>query len=171
MPKGFQSKPNMPSMPKSRRRVGLDFYEWVAFVLWFFCLGGILAFRGLTSWGPLDWGTDTALLISNLFGAGLVIDSIILFRFDKIAVSRAKDKFSSAQEKYEYDLKDYEHLRGKWIELETVRLENQMSLSSANMSNKGSYIVASASQVGIQPSSEDTTASEIEEISTSDETN
>jgi hypothetical protein len=146
----------------------------VAFLFWFVFGAAAILFIG---WGGDDTTPAIGLsdnnrsVIIGILALLFIIDSIILFRFDKIAVSRAKDKFSRAQEKYEYDLKDYEHLRGKWIELETVRLENQMSLSSANMSNKGSYIVASASEVGIQPSSEDTTASEIEEISTSDETN
>ena len=71
-----------------------------------------------------------------------MINSIVLLKFDSIAVSMEKESF-------EYAMKEYELLRSKWLSVEAGKVESKES-EAMNIQNK--VILADESTLGkIQP--------------------
>ena len=128
MASGYSKKPNPPS---HKRRYPLDFYEFVFFIIFtiFFTLT-----LGLISklWIFEDINPDDEIIgIATMTWAlgGLIICGVVLTLFDLAAVKRQKNKF-------EFELKEYEMLRIKWLELEAKNLENN------TLSNNNTFFIA-----------------------------
>jgi len=127
MASGYSKKPNPPS---HKRRYPLDFYEFVFFIIFtvFFCLTlGLIS--KLWIFGDIN-PNDEIIGIATMSWAlsGLIICGIVLGLFDRAAVKRQKNKF-------EFELKEYEMLRVKWLELEARNLEN-------NTLNNNAFFIA-----------------------------
>ncbi len=109
----------MQNKPKRRRRVGLDLYEFCTFIL-FLSLGavGLMILLKIPS-GTFDHVSDSR---NGIIGLGFLISGLALVKFDHSARLRAVKKF-------EYDLKEYEMIRTKWLEMEASKLEMEKEYS------------------------------------------
>tara|TARA_B100000287_G_C20372589_1_gene678317 strand:- start:296 stop:748 length:453 start_codon:yes stop_codon:yes gene_type:complete len=116
MAAGYSKKPSPPS---HKRRYPLDFYEFVFFIIFsmFFSLTlGLIS--GLWVFGDIDPNKEIVGIATMTWSlGGLLLCSAVLVMFDRAAVSRQKQKF-------DFDLKEYEMLRMKWLELEAESMEN-----------------------------------------------
>ena len=117
MPSGYSKKPNQPS---HKRRYPLDFYELVfftIFTIFFMLIVGIIS--GLWYFSDIDPDQNIiGIPIMAWCLVGFILCSIVLYLFDRAAVKRQKEKF-------DFDLKEYEILRSKWIELEARSMEQE----------------------------------------------
>ena len=131
MAKGITSK---PTEPKMRRRASLDLYEFIALMLWF-GFGGAAGFFYLGIWDGIDAvkSENVAIGLMALF----IIDTAVVYRFDRVAVERGLNEY---RKKYE----EYEILRAKWLELQTVILDSDISATQAMIS--GSQMVVTSTQ-------------------------
>ena len=119
MAAGYSKKPSPPS---HKRRYPLDFYEFVFFIIFsmFFSLTlGLIS--GLWVFGDIDPNKEIVGIATMTWSlGGLLLCSAVLVMFDRAAVSRQKQKF-------DFDLKEYEILRMKWLELEAKTMENALT--------------------------------------------
>tara|TARA_B100001559_G_C16328360_1_gene542165 strand:+ start:217 stop:561 length:345 start_codon:yes stop_codon:yes gene_type:complete len=71
---------------------------------------------------------------------GFILCSIVLYLFDRAAVKRQKEKF-------DFDLKEYEILRSKWIELEARSMEQE------KLTNNNTFFISKQEPVSeiVQP--------------------
>lgn len=128
MPSGYSKKPNPPS---HKRRYSLDFYELVffsIFTIFFILIVGIIS--GLWYFSDID--PDQNIIGVPIMAwclVGFLLCSIVLYLFDRAAVKRQKDKF-------DFELKEYEILRSKWIELEARSMEQE------NLTNNNTFFIS-----------------------------
>ena len=139
MPSGYSKKPNPPS---HKRRYPLDFYELVffsIFTIFFMLIVGIIS--GLCYFSDID--PDQNIIGVPIMAwclVGFILCSIVLYLFDRAAVKRQKEKF-------DFDLKEYEILRSKWIELEARSMEQE------KLTNNNTFFISKQEPVSeiVQP--------------------
>ncbi len=139
MPSGYSKKPNPPS---HKRRYPLDFYELVffsIFTIFFMLIVGIIS--GLWYFSDID--PDQNIIGVPIMAwclVGFILCSIVLYLFDRAAVKRQKEKF-------DFDLKEYEILRSKWIELEARSMEQE------KLTNNNTFFISKQEPVSeiVQP--------------------
>ncbi len=121
----------MQNKPKKRRRTTLDLYEFCTFLV-FISLGtiGLMILVKIPS-GTFDHVSDVR---NGIIGLGFLISGLLLIRFDRSACKRANEKF-------DYDLAEYEMIRTKFLEMEAAKLEMQKEYSIQYMTNSGNAII------------------------------
>tara|TARA_B100000212_G_C27080262_1_gene407794 strand:+ start:75 stop:593 length:519 start_codon:yes stop_codon:yes gene_type:complete len=117
----------LQNKPKKRRRTALDLYEFCTFLV-FISLGsvGLMILLKIPS-GTFDHVSDER---NGIVGIGFLLSGWALIKFDSGARRRAN-------EKYNYDLAEYELIRTKFLEMEAAKLEMQKEYSMQYM-NTGS---------------------------------
>ena len=121
----------MQNKPKKRRRTSLDLYEFCTFLV-FVTLGSIgLMILIKIPTGTFDHVSDER---NGIIGLGFLLSGLALVKFDTSARRRANERF-------EYDLAEYELIRTKFLEMEAAKLELQKEYSIQYMSNGGNTIV------------------------------
>jgi len=147
MPSGYSKKPNPPS---HKRRYPLDFYELVfftIFTIFFMLIVGIIS--GLWYFSDIDPDQNIiGIPIMAWCLSGFILCSIVLFLFDRAAVERQKEKFS-------FDLKEYEILRSKWIELEAKSMENELTNNNTFYIAKQQTPSAKVQEIEVESSEEE----------------
>ena len=127
----------MQNKPKKRRRTSLDLYEFCTFIV-FVTLGsiGLMILLKLPS-GTFDHVSDER---NGIIGLGFLLSGLALIKFDTSARRRANEKF-------DYDLAEYELIRTKFLEMEAAKLELQKEYSIQYMSNGGNTIVVDPGEI------------------------
>ena len=118
--------------PKKRRRSSMDLYELCTFIV-FVSLGtiGLMILLKLPS-GTFDHISDER---NGIIGLGFLLSGLALIKFDTVARKRENEKFS-------YDLQEYEMIRTKFLEMEAAKLEMEKEYSIQYMtSSNGTVIV------------------------------
>ena len=118
--------------PKKRRRSSMDLYELCTFIV-FVSLGtiGLMILLKLPS-GTFDHVSDER---NGIIGLGFLLSGLALIKFDTVARKRENEKFS-------YDLSEYEMIRTKFLEMEAAKLEMEKEYSIQYMtSSNGTVIV------------------------------
>jgi len=127
----------MQNKPKKKRRTSLDLYEFCTFIV-FVTLGsiGLMILLKLPS-GTFDHVSDER---NGIIGLGFLLSGLALIKFDTSARRRANEKF-------DYDLAEYELIRTKFLEMEAAKLELQKEYSIQYMSNGGNTIVVDPGEI------------------------
>ena len=127
----------LQNKPKKRRRTSLDLYEFCTFIV-FVTLGsiGLMILLKLPS-GTFDHVSDER---NGIIGLGFLLSGLALIKFDTSARRRANEKF-------DYDLAEYELIRTKFLEMEAAKLELQKEYSIQYMSNGGNTIVVDPGEI------------------------
>ena len=127
----------MQNKPKKRRRTSLDLYEFCTFIV-FVTLGsiGLMILLKLPS-GTFDHVSDER---NGIIGLGFLLSGLALIKFDTSARRRANERF-------DYDLAEYELIRTKFLEMEAAKLELQKEYSIQYMSNGGNTIVVDPGEI------------------------
>jgi len=123
---------DLQNKPKKRRRSSMDLYELCTFVV-FVSLGtiGLMILLKLPS-GTFDHVSDER---NGIIGLGFLLSGLALIKFDTVARKRENEKFS-------YDLSEYEMIRTKFLEMEAAKLEMEKEYSIQYMtSSNGTVIV------------------------------
>jgi len=110
----------------------MDLYELCTFVV-FVSLGtiGLMILLKLPS-GTFDHVSDER---NGIIGLGFLLSGLALIKFDTVARKRENEKFS-------YDLSEYEMIRTKFLEMEAAKLEMEKEYSIQYMtSSNGTVIV------------------------------
>ena len=144
--------------PKRRRRLGMDFYEFCTFFA-FFILGtlSVMVMIKLPN-GVFDHISD---IRNGIIGIAFLFSGLFLIKFDINAKRRAKDQFN-------YDLKEYEMIRTKWLEIEATKLdlESKNSLQYIQLGDSQPVIIQPMNDVNYTAM---TNAQESSEVNTSEE--
>ena len=123
---------DLQNKPKKRRRSSMDLYELCTFIV-FVSLGtiGLMILLKLPS-GTFDHISDER---NGIIGLGFLLSALALIKFDTVARKRENEKFS-------YDLSEYEMIRTKFLEMEAAKLEMEKEYSIQYMtSSNGTVIV------------------------------
>jgi len=123
---------DLQNKPKKRRRSSMDLYELCTFIV-FVSLGtiGLMILLKLPS-GTFDHVSDER---NGIIGLGFLLSGLALIKFDTVARKRENEKFS-------YDLSEYEMIRTKFLEMEAAKLEMEKEYSIQYMtSSNGTVIV------------------------------
>ena len=123
---------DLQNKPKKRRRSSMDLYELCTFIV-FVSLGtiGLMILLKLPS-GTFDHISDER---NGIIGLGFLLSGLALIKFDTVARKRENEKFS-------YDLSEYEMIRTKFLEMEAAKLEMEKEYSIQYMtSSNGTVIV------------------------------
>ena len=123
---------DLQNKPKKRRRSSMDLYELCTFIV-FVSLGtiGLMILLKLPS-GTFDHVSDER---NGIIGLGFLLSALALIKFDTVARKRENEKFS-------YDLSEYEMIRTKFLEMEAAKLEMEKEYSIQYMtSSNGTVIV------------------------------
>ena len=110
----------------------MDLYELCTFIV-FVSLGtiGLMILLKLPS-GTFDHVSDER---NGIIGLGFLLSALALIKFDTVARKRENEKFS-------YDLSEYEMIRTKFLEMEAAKLEMEKEYSIQYMtSSNGTVIV------------------------------
>jgi len=110
----------------------MDLYELCTFIV-FVSLGtiGLMILLKLPS-GTFDHVSDER---NGIIGLGFLLSGLALIKFDTVARKRENEKFS-------YDLSEYEMIRTKFLEMEAAKLEMEKEYSIQYMtSSNGTVIV------------------------------
>jgi hypothetical protein len=138
--------------PKRRRRLGMDFYEFCTFFA-FFALGtlSVMVLIKIPN-GEFDHISDTR---NGIIGVGFIFSGLFLVKFDINAKRRAKSQF-------DYDLKEYEMIRTKWLENEATKLEleSKYSLQYVQLGDSQPIIIKPTDEVLDLPTEESEVPSE-----------
>ena len=114
MPKTFD---RAPELPKVRRRIGRDTTEVLITLLAFAGTVGIVMI--LTRFSVFDISPQSEYdFIKYFFIASTAILWLVLVRLELTAKKKA-------EERYDTQMKEYEIIRTKWLEIATMKLERE----------------------------------------------
>ena len=139
--------------PKKRRRSSMDLYELCTFIV-FVSLGtiGLMILLKLPS-GTFDHVSDER---NGIIGLGFLLSGLALIKFDTVARKRENEKFS-------YDLSEYEMIRTKFLEMEAAKLEMEKEYSIQYMTSSNGTVIVNPGEL------EPTVDKQISEQSTAEE--
>jgi len=144
---------DLQNKPKKRRRSSMDLYELCTFIV-FVSLGtiGLMILLKLPS-GTFDHVSDER---NGIIGLGFLLSGLALIKFDTVARKRENEKFS-------YDLSEYEMIRTKFLEMEAAKLEMEKEYSIQYMTSSNGTVIVNPGE--LQP----TVDKQISEQSTAEE--
>ena len=133
----FDKQPTKPA--RKRRAFRLTFtYEYMFLSLWLISIYAIFAlWNNNLMFFEMPTNADAQYFAKVLVGFWM-INSIILLKFDSIAVIMEKESFA-------YAMKEYELLRSKWLSVEAGKVESK---ESEAMNNLNKVILADESTLG-----------------------
>ena len=131
----------------------MDLYELCTFIV-FVSLGtiGLMILLKLPS-GTFDHISDER---NGIIGLGFLLSALALIKFDTVARKRENEKFS-------YDLQEYEMIRTKFLEMEAAKLEMEKEYSIQYMTSSNGTVIVNPGEL------EPTVDKQISEQSTAEE--
>ena len=131
----------------------MDLYELCTFIV-FVSLGtiGLMILLKLPS-GTFDHVSDER---NGIIGLGFLLSGLALIKFDTVARKRENEKFS-------YDLSEYEMIRTKFLEMEAAKLEMEKEYSIQYMTSSNGTVIVNPGEL------EPTVDKQISEQSTAEE--